>query len=166
MEKIKRITGIIHILGIIIQNTYGLLPYNNELIDKIYMINFAIVPLSWIIFKDECLISYLIKKMENKDYILGENPNDVSDISDLFNNVNEYKIFNNIKNVLRIYTFIIINNKTTKIDNNIIIPTIILYLIYTYDISCNLNYRKKFYPYFQILLSYYLLVIICKTIYN
>jgi hypothetical protein len=164
MEKIKRIIGIIHILGIIIVGIYGLLPCKNKLIDKMYMINFAIIPLSWIIFKDECLVSYLTKKLKNKNYKLGEDPNDVSDISDFFNNENEYKIFNNVKNILRIYSIIIINNRTTKIDNKIIIPALILYLIYTYDISCNLNYRKKLYPYFQIILSYYLLVIICKTI--
>jgi len=164
MEKIKRIIGIIHILGIIIVGLYGLLPYKNKLLDKMYMINFAIIPLSWIIFKDECLVSYLTKKLKNKNYRLGEDPNDVSDISDFFNNENEYKIFNNVKNILRIYSIIIINNRTTKIDNKIIIPALILYLIYTYDISCNLNYRKKFYPYFQIILSYYLLLLMYKTI--
>jgi len=156
--------GIFHLCGMIIQNVYGFIIGKNNLFDKLYIISFASITFSWIIFKDECVVSYIIKKIENPNYILGNEPDNVKDISSLFTNERQYIIFYNINILLRIGSVIIVNKRTTNIDYLTIIPTCLLQLFYTYDIIYKLNYRKKMYPYFQITLCLYLFTTICKTI--
>lgn len=162
--NIKKYIGIFHLCGFIIENIYGFIISKNIFSDKLYIISFVAIPFSWIICKDECFISYTMKKLENPNYILGTEPENVKDISDLFTNKYIYFFFYNINILVRIYSVIIVNNRTTNINILNIIPTCILYLCYNYDITYNLNYRKKLYPYFQIILSLYLFTIFYKTI--
>jgi len=156
--------GKFHLCGMIMQNVYGFIIGKNNLFDKLYIISFASITFSWIIFKDECVVSYIIKKIENPNYILGNEPDNVKDISSLFTNERQYIIFHNINILLRIGSVIIVNKRTTHIDYLTIIPTCLLQLFYIYDVLYKLNYRKKMYPYFQIILCVYLFTTICKTI--
>ena len=158
--NISKYIGPFHLCGMIIENIYGFIIRKNTLFDKLYIISFVLIPFSWALCKDECIISYIIKKVENPNYILGNEPDDVKDITDLFTNKHQYMIFYNINNLLRICSLIIVNNRTTNITYFVLTPTIILYLYYTYDIVYKLNYRKKIYPYFQIILCTYLCYII------
>jgi hypothetical protein len=158
--------GILHLCGMILENIYGFFNWNNFFLDKLYIISFVSIPFSWVICKDECIISYIIKKIENKNYILGDEPENVKDLSDLFANKHQYMVFYNINILLRICSVFIVNERTTKIYYGIIIPTNILYLFYNYDITYKLNYRKKLYPYFQIILCMFLFTTFYKTIYN
>ena len=77
----------------IIENIYGFLSSKNIFFDKLYVISFISIPFSWIICKDECIISYVMKKIENPNYILGN----VKDISDLFtlNNNSIIELYSN-----------------------------------------------------------------------
>jgi hypothetical protein len=165
MNYISKYAGIIHLFGMIIENIYGFIIGENILFDKLYIISFLFIPFSWVVCKDECVISYMIKKIENPNYVLGNEPENVKDISDLFRDKNQYIIFYNINNLLRISSVMIVNNRATNIDYFIIIPTCTLYLYYNYDINYKLNYRKKLYPYFQIILCMYLFITFYKTIY-
>jgi hypothetical protein len=151
-----KVLGILHLFGMIIKNIYGIIIAKNIIFDKIYLIIFLSIPASWILFKDECIISYVIKKYNNKQYVLGNNPEDVDDISNLFCNNHSYLLFYHSNQVLQIISIIIVNNRTTNISYFIFIPTILLYTFYTYDISYKINYRKKLYPYFQAILLFYL----------
>ena len=152
--NLTKYIGIIHLSAMIIQDLYGIIIRKNIFFDKLYLISFVFIPFSWIILKDECFISYIIKKIENNNYLLGECPDNVKDITDLFINKNHYFIFYNINNLLRIFSIIIVNNRTTKINNNFLLITCILYLFYNYDITYKFSYRKLFYPYFQIILCF------------
>uniref|UniRef100_A0A6C0HSH7 Uncharacterized protein n=1 Tax=viral metagenome TaxID=1070528 RepID=A0A6C0HSH7_9ZZZZ len=147
------------------KNIYGIIIAKNIIFDKIYLTIFLSIPISWILCKDECIISYIIKKYNNKNYILGDNPENVDDISELFYNKKIYFIFYNLNQILQIISIIIVNNRTTNISYYIFIPTIILYIFYIYDISYKINYRKIVYPYFQILLLLYLLLCFYKILY-
>lgn len=163
--NIIKIIGIFHLFGMIIKNIYGIIIQKNIFFDRIYISIFFSIPISWILCKDECIISYAIKKYNNKKYILGNNPENVNDISDLFYNKNIYFIFYHSNQILQIISIIIVNNRTTNISYFIFIPTIILYIFYTYDIAYRINYRKIVYPYFQILLFFYLLLCFYKILY-
>jgi len=165
MFKFTRIIGIIHLSGMIVENIYGFIISKNIFLDKLYIISFVSIPFSWIICKDECIISYIMKKIENRNYLLGDEPENVKDISDLFISRHYYRFFNNINNIFRICSVIIVNKRTTEINYEIMIPTCILYLMYNYDITYKLNYRKGLFPYFQIILGFYLFTIFCKTIF-
>ena len=161
---ISKYIGTFHLCGMLIENVYGFFFGKNMMFDKLYIISFVSIPFSWVVCKDECIISYLMKKLENKNYILGNEPENVKDISELFSNENQYLIFYNVNNLCRVFSVIIVNNRTTNINNSFMIPTCILYLCYNYDITYKLNYRKKLYPYFQIILSTYLFIIFYMTL--
>jgi hypothetical protein len=160
----NKYVGIIHLCGMIIENIYGFLILNNIFFDKLYIISFVSIPFSWILCKDECIISYIIKKIENKNYILGNEPENVKDISDLFVNKQQYLIFYNINTLLRICSVFIVNKRTTHISYKFLIPTIILYSYYNYDITYKINYRKKVYPYIQLVFCGYLFIIFIKVL--
>lgn len=162
--NISKYLGMIHLCGLIIENMYGFLFVKNVFFDKFYIITFIGIPFSWIICRDECVVSYFIKKIENPNYILGSEPNNVKDISDLFVNERQYRMFYNVNNLLRIYSVILVNQRTTNIHHSIFMPTYILYLFYNYDISYNLNIVKKLFPYFQILFCTFLFTVFYKTI--
>jgi hypothetical protein len=162
--NIDKYVGIIHLCGMILEDTYGFITRKNIFFDKLYIISFVSIPFSWILCKDECIISYIIKKLENKNYILGNNPENVKDISNLFAKEHYYFIFYNINNLLRIFSVIIANKRTTNINDAIMIPTYVLFLCYNYDITYKLNYRKLLYPYFQTILCFYLFTVLYKTI--
>ena len=161
---ITKYIGIFHLCGMIIENIYGFFSSKNIFFDKLYVISFISIPFSWIICKDECIISYVMKKIENPNYILGNEPENVKDISDLFINEYQYIFFYNINTLLRILSIIIVNNRTTNINYFIFTPMCILYLCYNLDITYTLNYRTKIYPYFQIILCMYLFFTFYKII--
>jgi len=155
--------GILHLCGMILEDIYGFIIQKNIFFDKMYMISFVSIPFSWVLCKDECIISYAMKKIENKNYMLGNDPSNVEDISNLFTNKKQYLIFYHINNILRISSVLLVNKRTTHINDTMMIPTCILFLCYNYDITYNLNYRKILYPYFQIMLCSYLCTICYKT---
>ena len=162
--QISKNIGIIHLSGMILETIYGFIFSKNILFDEIYIISFLIIPFSWIICKDECIISYFVKKYKNPNYILGNEPDNVKDITDLFIDKNLYHIFYNINHILRIISVIIVNNRTTKIFY--FNPIFILYSFYVYDITYKLNYRISLYPYFQIIFSIYLFKIFYDILSN
>ena len=164
MYCLHKYFGIIHLYGMIFENIYGFIFEKNIFFDKLYIISFVSIPFSWIICKDECIISYIIKKLKNKNYILGNEPENVKDISNLFTNEKQYLIFYNVNNFLRIFSVIIVNKRTTNINYVILIPTCILYLCYNYDITYKLNYRILLYPYFQMILCFYFFTVFYKII--
>jgi hypothetical protein len=162
--NISKHIGIIHLCGMIIENIYGFIIIKNLFFDKLYIISFVSIPISWVICKDECIVSYVMKKIENRNYILGNEPENVKDVIQLFRNERQYMIFYNVNILIRICSVMVVNKRSTNINNLIFIPTCILYLYYNYDITYKLNYRKKLYPYFQMILCFYFFTIFYKTI--
>jgi hypothetical protein len=114
--NIQKYVGIFHLCGMVIEDIYGFIVQKNIFLDKLYIISFVSIPFSWIICKDECIISYIMKKIEDPKYILGTEPENVEDISILFSNKEQYVIFYNINNLLRICSIIIVNHRTTNIQ--------------------------------------------------
>lgn len=162
--NISKYIGLLHLSGMIIESTYGFIFVKHITYDKLYIITLTFIPFSWIICNDECIISYLIKKNENPKYRLGDEPENVEDISNFFTNKPQYILFNNINYFLRLFSLIIVNHRTTQISYLTLIPTVTLYSFYIYDITYKLNIRKKMHPYFQIILCLYLLSIFCKIV--
>jgi hypothetical protein len=161
--------GSLHLCGMIIENVYGFL-IEDKILDNLYLISFLLLPLSWIICKDECIISYLLKKYQNPYYQLGDEPENTKDISDLFPSSNYYLFFYHSNHLLRIVSVIIVNHRNTSSSSQIsyflFYPTLIMYSIYIYDITFRLCYRKRLYPYFQILFSAFLFTILYDKLFH
>jgi len=162
--NISKYTGVLHLSGMMIENTYGFIFVKDVAFDKLYMFSILFIPFSWIICKDECIISYLIKKYKNPKYRLGDEPENVEDISNLFTNKYQYNLFTNINYFLRLFSVLIVNHRTTQISSVILIPTCVLYSFYIYDITYKVNVRKQMCPYFHIILGISLLTIFYKII--
>lgn len=154
--NITKIIGFFHLCGMVTENMYGFITTKDLLKDKLYILTFISRPFSWIVCKDECIISYIVKKYENPDYVLGQEPENVKDIFELFYNDNLYSIFYHTNNLLRIVSLYKVNYRTTQISYFIFYPTITLYLFYIYDIKYNFNYRKVVFPCFHIIMCVYL----------
>lgn len=153
-----------HLCGMVLENIYGFIIAKNEIMDPLYLASFTIIPFSWILCKDECVISYWMKKMENPNYLLGSEPEDTKDIADLFPNKIVYSIFYNANHLLRIGSLVVVNNRTIHLSSFILYPALLFYSCYNYDIAYKLNFRQKIYPYFQIILSVYLFLIFHRSI--
>ena len=152
--NISIFVGIIHVGGMMIVNTYGFIVSQHDLLDRIYMVGFLSIPFSWILCKDECIISYLVKKYENRHYILGSDSANVDDIVDLFPSKQCYNYgFYPINHGLRVYSLFLVNERTTLIGTRLFSPMILLYSLYTFDITYSTNYSRSFYPYFHIFLG-------------
>lgn len=154
--------GLVHFCGMMIENLYGIIFPKHILLDKLYFISVMSVPLSWIICKDECLISYFIKKYENPQYILGSEPDNVKDIEELFYDKLSYSIFCHINHGLRLTSVILVNHRTTYVSYFLMIPTLSLYTMYVYHIFLGCRNNKDLFPYFRIILAFYL----CFSIIN
>ena len=158
--NISKTIGFLHLCGMVTENIYGLVIPKNTYYDQCYMTIFLSIPFSWLLFKNECLISYLIKKHENPQYIIGSNPENANDISDLFPNLNVYTVFYHINYGLRIVSVFTVNYRTTQIQLNIFIPTLLMYTIYIQDIHCKTEYTNH--RIFKILFS----GILCVSLYH
>jgi len=94
------IIHIIHILVRLFVSTYALIIKDNKY-DYIYFIFVYFIILHWLLFKGECLLEYLYKKILDNNYELGSNLK-LGDFNYLFG---EYNIL--IRNISRI--FILLN---------------------------------------------------------
>ena len=94
------IIHIIHILVRLFVSTYALIIKDNKY-DYIYFIFIYFIIFHWLLFKGECLLEYLYKKILDNNYELGSNL-ELGDFNYLFG---EYNIF--IRNISRI--FILLN---------------------------------------------------------
>ena len=118
MEKIIqiiKIVGWIHVITYILKNAYGFYSFLimenlKELIDKYYIIVFLLLSYSWILCRNECLISYIVKKIKNSKYQLGEHSNNYEDMLLVFNgDIKQYEYFQNMMIYCYIYSLIIAN---------------------------------------------------------
>uniref|UniRef100_A0A6C0HHN5 Uncharacterized protein n=1 Tax=viral metagenome TaxID=1070528 RepID=A0A6C0HHN5_9ZZZZ len=153
--KVVNCIGIAHLIGVIIENLYGFIFPHNILFDKLYAISFISIPFSWILFNDECIISYIVKRCNNPKYVLGTTPQIASDIPVIFTNpIVSYRMFH-VNTLLRITSICIVNGRTCHIPCGIFGPSILLYLAYVNDIEHEWNYRKICYPRFHVIAAVY-----------
>jgi len=127
-----KIIGLSHVTLYFLKNTYGIYSYPNKL-DKFYILLFLSLEFSRWYNKNECLISYYVKKWNNPEYCLGENSGNYEDMVCVFNgNVRLYKYFENIMSICYIYSLIVINIRTCVFPNCIWCLFLFCYFIYPY----------------------------------
>lgn len=151
--NIMNYIGHMHLILGIVRNIYGFITPINIMFDTIYLFIFTLLPLSWITFKGECIISYISKKYKNNDYKLGENPYNHADISDLFINNISYNIYYYVSIMIYCGSLIIVNNRSKIVPNYLLNITMFLVMIYVIDNDLKIN------KYFKLCLSIFLLSI-------
>ena len=131
MQVIIYTIGIIHTILYVAKNTYGFYYfYLPQSFCKYYLWGFILLAHSWIFYNNECIVSYLVKKINNPEYCAGDDPCFYEDIFLVFhNNKNLYKKFEFIMTVCYIYSLIVINNQLqSPIPDVYWITTMVCYL--------------------------------------
>ena len=101
------ILGIIHLIHCPLLVIY---PYINNYIyyDILYIIYFLLIVLSYILFNNECLISYYAKKKINKTYIAGSKMNYYPEMHIFTHNDQLIKLYFTTTTLLYIYSLYIV----------------------------------------------------------
>lgn len=133
--SIQQSVGILHLSAMVTENIYGFIFSKTFGYDSAYMTLFLSVPLSWVACKNECLISYLVKKHENPQYRMGSIPEDCNDLVCLFPSPQSYYFFYIVNHGLRMVSVILVNHRSTHLPQMILIPTLVIYTLYVYGIN-------------------------------
>jgi hypothetical protein len=83
LEKHDKTIGVLHILYAIFMSCYGLIFKKNSF-DYIYIILTVFTVITWTFYNGECVLTYLIKKNKDKNYIAGTESTDITDMYLLF----------------------------------------------------------------------------------
>jgi len=147
------IIGFTHSFASIMINTLPLF-FQHPITNNLFILSYTVTPITWILCKDECLISFLVKKIYNPNYQLGETPNDYYDLTTAIRNIN---ILNNIFNtntILQCLSIFVIQQNTQLVSPISFYIPMVLRLIYVYDIKWDTKFRKITFPYFQGIMLY------------
>lgn len=135
MNKILLFIQIIHILNELFLSTYVFI--FNKKYDIYFMIYIFINILHWMFLKNECILSYIEKKIIDKNYILGTQP---------FNHPYRELLPQYVLYLFKIFKFInIFIVFIRNLDNMFIVITFILVIIfgiYNYIQKCNIKHNK------------------------
>ena len=87
--------GLVHILGMISLNWYGFLFTSNKNdfvshLDRFFLLVFALVNISHMVFRGECIVSYFFKKVHDPTYIMGSFPHVYADFDVVLKKWSEY----------------------------------------------------------------------------
>ena len=88
---INRFIGFSYLLSGVILSSLPIIEKSDRSFD-IFILTYSLSPISWMLCKNECIISYLVKKYTNPKYILGSNPYSYMDITELFEYINVVKM--------------------------------------------------------------------------
>jgi len=143
---LTRFIGFTHLISGVTISSLPLIEHSDRSFD-IFMLGYSISPISWMLCKDECIISYIVKKFNNPKYLIGSNPFEYMDITELFE-------FVNAANMLRAtYTTIAILQTASLITVQQLTPHVHPALFYL-PMTLKLVYStglvsKRMFPYFQ-----------------
>ena len=79
LEKNDKLVGVLHVFFSLFISFYGLMIKKNWF-DYIYIFYTIIVSISWTFYNGECILTYLIKKNNDKNYIAGTESTDLKDM--------------------------------------------------------------------------------------
>ena len=68
---LSNILGYLHIILGVFLSLYFL--WRNQVLDVFYILYFIGMNISWVLFNNECVVSYIFKRMNNPNYKMGEN---------------------------------------------------------------------------------------------
>jgi hypothetical protein len=145
---------------------WGVVSYTNYIMDNLYIAFFAATPLSWILFRDECVISYLAKKYDNPMYILGSEPENAADMRVFFSDSHRYKLFIRLNTAFFVYSILAVNNRSVYVPDMVIVTAIGWYVFYCFYIEQKNKYREQFRPWYKIVMFYCFTMVILQCSQN
>lgn len=141
MTLFTNITGIIHLIGLFTMYSLPIL-FRNKISYTLFILVYILTPISWMLCKDECFISYVVKKINNPEYKLGDSPDDYNDIIELVNDKARLEIVYTAMTTVELISLFIVQQSTPSINPFLFLVVAILRTLYGYDISWKMNIRK------------------------
>jgi hypothetical protein len=83
--NLPEILGIAHLAFSVFIGIYGFVIPKSFGLDFVYILWHFVVNIHWTFLNGECIMTYLYKKGENKDYIAGQDSTDMKDMSMVLN---------------------------------------------------------------------------------
>lgn len=141
MTLFTNITGIIHLIGLFTMYSLPIL-FRNKISYTLFILVYILTPISWMLCKDECFISYVVKKINNPEYKLGDSPDDYNDIIELVNDKDRLENVYTAMTTVELISLFIVQQSTPSINPFLFLVVAILRTLYGYDISWKMNIRK------------------------
>jgi hypothetical protein len=138
----KEIFSYLHIICPFIISTY--LFWRADTFDIFYVYYFITLNISWLLFKDECLISYIYKKINDPSYVLGASTN-VDDFEYILGKNISDKMINYYIPFMYVLNFLVIIY-LGKLENSVkifMLLSVISYCIYIYSLKSNMNLNSR-----------------------
>jgi len=110
--------GFIHLIHCPLLIIYPYITHNINH-DLLYILYFILIVLSYILFNNECLISYSVKKIINKTYIAGSKMNYYPEMYIFTQNDQLIKLYFTITTLVYIYSLYIVIMRINLFDLNI-----------------------------------------------
>jgi hypothetical protein len=141
MNLIVNLVGISHLIFAILVSMYGFVIKKNWF-DKFYIYYNYLVFISWTLFDGECFVTYVVKKLENPNYVAGSESTDLSDMNMNFDK-KIFRAFLDIFVTLNIVSIFLVNRRNNYISMPLNMILVVTYLIYSLFLRKFMD--KKFY---------------------
>jgi hypothetical protein len=128
MNTLTNVVGIGHLIFAILISIYAFATKKNGF-DKFYLIYNYLVFISWTFFDGECYVTYVIKKMEDPNYVAGSESTDLTDMNSQFDK-KSFRAFLDIFVVLNILSIFLVNRRNGYLPMSLNILLVITYFIY------------------------------------
>jgi hypothetical protein len=139
--NLDKIIGFFHFLISIFNAVYGFIFKKNRF-DYVYIIYSIIVFLSWTFFNGECIITYIIKKHNDKNYKIGDNSTDLKNMYLLVGSKNNIYIIISLLILFNVISLFIVL-KRNNFPKIIYISYPIIKLLYTFLLRICLNISEN-----------------------
>lgn len=142
MDGTGNVIAFLHVIFPLIISLYCL--WAPPILDNLYVIYFIGLNISWLVFKDECLVSYVYKKLKQSDYKLGDDPS-VADYDNLLGK-NNAKIFVFYLLVMYLVNMVFVISRVgyTNITRILLVVSTFMYVVYV--ILFRINKKLLIYP--------------------
>ena len=144
---ITKFITFIHLLIILLNISYVFCTKNKKY-DYIFLLYTYFLILHWMFFNNECIISYVYKKMQNNDYEAGSDLNNNNN-DDLYNIFGEYKF-----NILTFFHLLFMINiymvaRRNNIKQYLIFIFILIFNAYSLNLVITINYKNTNFQFFN-----------------
>ena len=156
--------GISHFLFAYFISLYGIFTKKNSF-DFFYIFGIILLVTSWTFYDGECPITYYVKKSKNKNYIAGEDSNDLDEIFSSFASIkNIVKQISFISNFLLVISLYLVLSRNY---NHWYIIFIIPLFTLIYLMACRYikqSYKSNLFFIFQLIVKIYFILVLLKLL--
>jgi len=161
------IGGVLHVAEMVFIATYAFILPKHKMVDYMFVFVISVGVLSWLLMKNECFISYAIRKMNDPEYEMGSDALNMNDLTEVIG-LDWIHYFVNGVLFFMFISFFIAARRSQLLPNylsTLFIACSVLYLTSvhlftaTHDNQMMMHYWKLYDTVFRILFT--IIIIVC-----